>query len=878
VTPPFDPKPPRQARWLLRLRPLGTRRAEVTADLDEIFAERTAAVGARRAARRYYRDVLSLWTWNLSGRRLVRDAAQDLAYGLRVFRRNPGAVAITVLGLSLAIAVSTSVFGLLSATVLRATGVSDPGTTVRVMRAYKDGIGTSWSYADYMKLREHARMPLEASFGDGARFTMSPAPGRRSLGEGGSDETGEPVRLAFVGEGYLRGFGARPLHGRILQPVDDLPGALPVVVASYGFWARRLAADPSVVGRQIWLNGVPTTVVGVAERAFTGFSDQPPAFWAPSASYHSLYNGSPLTRTSQVEVDVYGRIPAGATRTQAEAELGAVATAVATADAENGPISGVRLDPAGSRFSGSEGAVLALVVTIVLTLVGLVVLLACVNVANLQLASALARRREIGVRLALGAARARIIRQLVTESLALGLAAGVIALLLTLWLNPTLAAIVRLPVTVDMTPDVRVYLFLSLISVAAGIGAGLAPARHGTGGDLLTPLKGDGPRAGSGRPGRMRSTLIGVQAAASLVLLVLAALLTRATIAATHLDVGFDPRPLVAITPAFTRERTDPAKTQAHWNLALERVRGLPNVRAASLTLYPPYGGLLATRELKRNGVRYEAYLHETLSDYFSTIGLRLVRGRPYTAAEVTARARVVVISEALARDFWPGQDPVGQSLAPVDGSTDTVIGVVSDAVTARLHARTAAALYRPLQSAEAPSILLRTEGPPEAVVPALRNTMQSLDPHVRYDIILVATGLQNEVEEPRIMAMLAGALATLALGLAIVGIYGVTTFVTGQRTREIGLRIAVGASRGDVLRLLLKDSLRPVAIGLAAGVVIALLASRLVGIVLYGVGAGDPMAFASAIAVLLVSAAAAVFIPARRAARVDPAFVLRQS
>jgi predicted permease len=848
----------------------------VAADLDEVFVERAAAEGTARASHRYYRDVLSLWTWNLSGRRLVGDAAQDLAYGLRVFRRNPGAVAITVAGLSLAIAVSTSVFSLLNATVLRATGVSDPGTTARVMRAYKDGIGTSWSYADYLKLREHARMPLEASFGDGARFTISPGHGSRR--EGALDDAGEPVRLSFVGEGYLRGFGARPLHGRILQPLDDSPGAPPVVVASYGFWARRLAADPSVVGRQIWLNGVSTTVVGVAQSAFTGFSDQPPAFWAPFASYPSLYSGSPLTRTSQVEVDVYGRIPPGTTRTQAEAELGAVATAVATADAENGPLSGVRLDPAGSRFSGSDGAVLALVVTIVLALVGLVVLLACVNVANLQLASALARRREIGVRLALGAARARIVRQLVTESLALGLAAGGIALLLTIWLNPMLAAIVRLPVTVDMTPDVRVYLFLSLISVAAGIGAGLAPARHGTGGDLLTPLKGDGPRAGSGRPGRMRSTLIGVQAAASLVLLVLAALLTRATIAATHLDVGFDPRPLVAIAPSFTRERSDPAKTKAHWNLALERVRGLPNVRAASLTLYPPYGGLLATRELKRNGVRYEAYLHETQADYFSTIGLRLVRGRPYTAAEVTARAKVVVISETLARDFWPGQDPVGQPLAPVDGSTDTVIGVVSDAVTARLHARTAAALYRPLQSAEAPSILLRTEGPPEAVVPALRDTMRSLDSHVRYEIILVATGLRNEAEEPRIMATLAGALAALALGLAVVGIYGVTTFVTGQRTREIGLRIAVGASRGDVLRLLLEDSLRPVAIGLAAGAGVALLASRLAAVVFYGVGASDPIAFVSAIAVLMVSAAAAVFIPARRAARVDPAYVLRQS
>ena len=883
MTPPVDPKPPRPprfARWLLHLRPLGSRRAEVTADLDEIFTERTAAEGASRAARRYYRDVLSLWTWNLSGSRLAGDAVQDLSHGLRVFRRNPGAVAISVIGLSLAIAVSTSVFSLLNATLLRATGVSDPGTTVRVMRAFKDGTATSWSYADYVTLREHARMPVEATLGDGARFTDAPAPGRRSPGEGGapSDDTGERVQLSFVDEGYLRVFGAVPLHGRILQPVDDSLGAPPVVVASYGFWSRRLAADPSVVGRQIWLNGVPATIVGVAPRSFTGIADEPPAFWAPFASYHVLYRGSPLTRTSPVGVNVYGRIPRGATRTQAEAELGAVAASAATPEPGAGLTAGVRLDSAGSRFSGSEGAVLVVIVTIVLTLVGLVVLLACVNVANLQLASAIARRREIGVRLALGAARARIIRQLVTESLALGLAAGAIALLLTTWLGPTLAAVVRLPITVDMTPDVRVYLFLSLISIAAGIGAGLAPARHGTRGDLLTPLKGDGPRAGSGRPGRMRATLIGVQAAASLVLLVLAALLTRATISATHVDIGFDARPLVSIAPAFGRERYDAAKARAYFDLALERVRGLPNVRAASLTLYPPYGGENALRELKRNGVRYQAYLHETLADYFSTIGLRIVRGRAYTPAEVTAGARVVVISETLARDFWPGQDPVGQTLAPFDGSTDTVIGVASDAITARLRERSAAALYRPLQSVEAGRLVVRAGGAPEALVPAIRNALQALDPRVRLDFTLVAAALQNEVAEPRIMATLAGALATLALGLAIVGIYGVTTFVTGQRTREIGLRIAVGASRGDVLRLLLEDSLRPVAIGLAAGAVVALLASQLLAGILYGVDARDPLAFASAIAGLLVSAAAAVFIPARRAARVDPAFVLRQS
>lgn len=864
----IGPKPPRLARLLLRLRPLGARRAEVTADLDEIFADRASADGARTARRRYYRDVLSLWGSNLSGRRLAADALQDLAHGLRVFGRNPGAVAITVIGLSLAIAVSTSIFGLFNATLLRATGVSDPDSAVRVWRAFTDGSSTTWSYADYVTLRENARMPLEASLRDMARYTPSPTPP--------SDESGERVPLMFVGEGYLREFGARPLYGRILQPTDDEPGAPPVVVASYGFWVRRLGADPSVIGRQIWFNGVAATIVGVTPRSFTGISIEPPAFWSPFAAYHVLYSGSPLTRTSPVQVNVSGRIPAGASRSQAEAELGPIAAATSTPEPGIGETIGVRLNPAGRQFD--SGATLALVLTIVFTVVGLVVLLACVNVASLQLASAVARRREIAVRLALGAPRARIIRQLVTESLALGLAAGAIALMLTIWMRPLVAQIVQLPLTVDMTPDARVYIFLVVISIVAGVGAGLAPARHGTRGDLLTPLKGEGPRDGSARPGRMRSTLIGVQAAASLVLLVLAALLTRATFSAARVDVGFDAQRLVAVGADFSRERYDATKALAYWDGALERMAGLPGVRAASLTRFPPYRGGRSVTMLNRSGVTYEIYSHETLANYFDTIGLRIVHGRPYTPQEVKLRARVVVVSQALARILWPDRDPIGESLSAFDGSPDIVIGVVSDSITTRLRGGSAAALYRPLRNMVEANLVIRTEGPPEAVVPAIRDSLRPLDPNVHLDTELVATGLQNEMEEPRVLATAAGGLATLALVLAIVGIYGVTAFVTGQRTREIGLRVAVGASSADVLRLLLWDNLRPVAFGLAIGTGIALAVSQVFAGVLYGVGARDPLAFGSAIGILLLAAAAAVFIPARRAARVDPAFVLRQS
>ena len=863
------PQPPRFAQWLLRLRPLGMRRGEVTADLAEIFAERVAAEGAGAARRRYYRDVLSLWAWNISGRRLVADAVQDLSHGLRVFRRNPGAVAISVTGLSIAIAVSTSAFALLNAGVLRPTGVSDPSSTVRVMRAFENGNSTAWPYADYLTLRENARMPLEATLRDRARF---------SAVSGAPADGGESLAISFVGEGYLRVFGARPLHGRILQPMDDMSGAQTVAVASYGFWSRTLSADPGVIGRQIWLNGAPVTIVGVAPRWFTGFSDQPPALWAPFASYEALYGGSPLGRTSVVGVDVRGRIPHGLTRTQAEAELSAVAAAAATPEPGIGLTTGVRLDPAGSRFSEPDSGMLVVVVTIVLTILGLVVLLACVNVANLQLASAIARRREIGIRLAIGAPRGRIIRQLVTESLALGVAAGVIALTLTMWLSPALASIVRLPVTVDLTPDARVYLYLSLLSIAAGVGAGLAPARHGTGGDLLTPLKDGSPRDGSGRPGRTRSILIGVQAAASLVLIVLAALLARATVRATQVDIGFDADRLLAVSPDFRREGYDTAKGRAYWMAGLDRLRALPGVQSATVALYSPYGGARTITNMKRNGGNYEVSSNDVQPGYFATLGLPIVRGRTFTEGELIGRAPVVMISETLAREFWPGQDPVGQTLKPFDGSTDLVIGVVSNAITEDLRERSSAALYRPLRQYESARVIVRTQGPPEAMVPSVRDAIRAIDPRMRLDVSLPATSLRDQMEEPRILAGLAAGLAVLALSLAVIGIYGVTSFVTGQRTREIGVRVAVGASRSDVLRLLLRDSLKPVAIGVAAGAVTALLAGQLLAGILFGVGGRDPLAFAVAIAVLMLSAAVAVFVPARRAARVDPAFVLRQS
>jgi predicted permease len=868
-----EPRPPRLARWLLRLRPLGSRRSEIDADLREAFVERVAHLGRRRAARRYYLDVLSVWRWNPSGAAWASGVAQDLTHASRVFRRSPGSVAVTVLGLSLAIALSTSIFTLLNAAVFRGLGISDPASAVRVLRAQKNGISSGWTFAEYRALRESpSGAAVEAVLRDGARFSAMPVPP--------NDAGGQSVQMTFVGGGYLGAFGARAAVGRLLTSSDDAIGAAPAVIISHGFWTRRLGADPAIAGRQVWLNGVPVTIVGVAASPFTGFSDQAPAFWAPFSTYHVLYSGSPLSHASQTIVNLYGRIAKGARIEQAEAELSAAAAALSRGGPLADPATGVRLEPAGSRFrNAAELRTVTLVVAMVLTVMGLVLVLACVNVANLQLASAVARHREIAVRLAVGASRGRIVRQLLTESLVLGVAAGAVAFVLTAWILPVITTAVRAPVTMDVAPDFRVYLFLALISLASGLGAGLAPARHGTRGDLMTPLKGESRGGESHRPGRLRSTLIGVQAAASIVLLIFAALLTRATMRALRVDVGFDAYHLVTVAPAFGRERYDEGRTRAYWQQTLERMRGLAGARAASLADYPPYGGASGVAIMERDGRRFRTTVSHTDAEYFSTLGLRIVRGRAYTPAEVLANAPVALVSEAMAREFWPGVDPVGRSLEQFDGNSGiTVIGVASDAITARLRELGSATLYRPMAKLGSARMLVRTSGPPEAMVPAIRDALQPLDPRVRLDINLVATGLQRELDEPRILASLAGALAAFALGLAIVGIYGVTSFVAGQRTREIGLRIAIGATTADVMRLLLMDSLRPVAIGLTAGAVAALLLTRVFGGILYGVGSHDPAAFGGAVVVLLAAAAAAVYVPTRRAAGVDPAFVLRQS
>ena len=800
---------------------------------------------------------------------MVNEIRQDLAYGLRLLRRSPAVVVAAVAGLGLAIGVSTSVFSLVNAAALRPTGIEHPDTLVRVSRLHAQGMGTGWPYSLYTRLREASTaVSLVAHVSESAAFA-----------DRAGVDASESAAVMFVSGDYLGSLTGKVTQGRLLTSADDVVGAPPAVVVSHRFWTRRLGGDPSSVGRTVWLNGVPFTIAGISDRGFAGTTEAAPAFWAPLATYHLTYGGSPLGSTAAVGVTVLGRIRPGVSATQAEAELSGVASAIGADAAASGAdaVTGVRFSRADRGVGPSMARRIALILTVVAVVIGLILMLACVNVTNLLLASASTRRRELAVRVALGASRERVVRQLLTESLALGLASGVIGLLFSIWFVPALTAFMRVPWTLDTAPDAKVYLFLTLISVLAGLGAGLTPSRQAWRGDLASPLKADQSGSWATRSSRVRVTLVGVQAAGSVMLLVLAALLTRGMIRSTQVDVGFDANRLLVVSPAFDRGRSA-EQIAAYWRAALERAGAVPGVRVAALASFPPYGGSSQVTTFGRAGSRYTVYHHQTDPEYFAALGLRARRGRIYTREEVAAGAAVAVISESVARDFFENEDPLGQSLDRVfEGSRDRVIGIVPNAITARLRELGSAAVYRPITEARAAHLVVRTDGAPDSLVPSLRTALEPIDPRLRLDVRSVNDGLRQQLDEPRLLASLAGVLSGLALTLAVIGLYGVTAFVVGQRSHEVGIRMALGAARRDVVRLLLTDGLRPVVVGLAIGLVASLLASRVFSGVLYGVSAADPVAFVGASLVLLTAATVAVLVPTRRAAVADPARTLRR-
>ena len=903
------PRPPLLGRLLLALC-RRRNRAEIEADFLELLELRTKDRGRRYAAWRYCLDVLSLLTHRrtadtdapaASGSRF-RDIGRDVAFAVRLFARAPFLFGLAVAGLALAIGISTAVFSVINSVTLRDSGIEAPESLFRLVRAStSSGTGVPWTYGEYVQFaRAATSVQLTATLRLGA--------GDLPYGES-PDGAKRYIPVTTVAGNYFGLMGGRAALGRVLVPADDAPGAPAVALISYPFWKNRLGGDAAILGRAIRLGGAMFTVVGVASRDFRGHepAQRPPALWISLTAFSELREkdrDSGFDRSRQY-VDVFARLATGVTKSSAEAETTSIAVALAAERVSAGPPSTVaaRLT---SIDESSRGFVLTLAIRVLACAMALLVLLGSANVANLLLATAAGRRREIGTRLALGATRARIVWQLMTESLMLGAVGGAAGLAMSLWLTPMVASMLQLSEMIDVAPDLRVYSFVAILAVVVGFGAGLAPARYGPRGELLSSLNADQLAAPSGAgPGRLRSLLLGSQAAASIVLLVLAALLTRGLLEATHLDLGLDADRLMHVSFGFNRSYT-PARVKAHFEAALERVRQLPDVAGASLALISPFEGGVAVQAMPNQRpstlggyLRGDSYRrvsrNETTAGYFETIGARVIRGRTYTEEEVRSGAAVAVISSSLAQEFWGNGDPIGSDLARLWGADDPpgsplmglqrkpagtrIIGVVSDTVTT-LRFYDAPTIYMPMteSSMGAARLVIAARTDAKALSSLVTNVLKGLDPQLSSTTSLVRDGLDRQLEQPRVLAGLAALFGGSAVTLAVLGLVGVTAFVAAGRRHEVSVRIALGATEGDVVRLLVRDSLRPVFVGLTCGLVVALLGGHAIRGILYGISGRDPVSIAAAVAILLLSALAAALGPARSAARVDPARMLKQS
>ena len=894
---------PAWSRFVLAAVPMRESRGEVESDFAELFIDRSARYGRWYAHRRLSGDIVSLWRGTPRGGRVF----QDLRFGLRLFRKHPVPVGLAVMGLALAIGVVTAVFSLVNATMLRPFDMDDPSTVVQVTRPRPwDG---QWPYLRFLEMRgATAVSSVEASMEDQARVSTTAA----------ADSTPERDVL-FVSGGYLQTLGGRAALGRSLTPADDVPDAPPVVVVSHELWTAELGSDVSAIGATLWIDGAPATIVGVLQERFGAPVRKKPYLWAPFSAFDDLVGvaqtytingrtptslaGQPFTPTSRTLVQVIARLAPGVPMAAAEDNVAAVIHAAeARADPKAKPTV-VRLFSAASPIDGPRAGESYLEIAAILGLVGLVLAVACANTANLLLAAAATRTREIGVRLALGATKRRLLAQMVTESLALGLIAGAMGFLFAWWFSPVLGVMVGIETGVSLTPDLRVLAFAIAVATACGLGAGLAPARFGARGNVLAALQSQGASAGRTTvPSRLRTSFIGFQAAVSMLLLVGAALFARTALHMTRLDVGFDADRI--LTASVTTPQADTkAKSQmnfdesAYFRRAVEEVRAIPSVLSVGMIERRPFGG---TREVVWHpGVSgsdaYTLFMNRTDAEYFPAAGIRLLRGRFFTEAESAAVAPVALISESVADHFFQGVDPIGQSLAALPAgerglsapdTSATIIGIVADAMLNRVHTEGFGMIHRPLrrtgtpkaQDSMPPPTLIVRSGNPRAVAREVEDVLRRLDPRVRPATWIVQDAIDTVVEDKRMMAWLAGPMAGLALILAALGVYGVTAFVASRRTQEVSVRLALGASSADVLRLLVRDGLRPVLVGLGIGLVAAIGAGRVFSSVFAGVSPNDPLAIAVSATTLLVSALVAVVIPARRAARVDPARILRES
>ncbi len=804
---------------------------------------------------------------------------QDLRYGARMLLKKPGFTLIAVITLALGIGANTAIFSLVNTALLRPLPVERPEQLVSLNNVALNL--PAISYPNYRDFRDRNN-----SFSGMMVYRYTPL---------GLSHNGVNERVwGYLATGnYFEVLGVKPALGRFFTPDDDrAPGGHPIAVLTYDCWQKRFAGDPQVIGKTVIVNGRNFEIIGVAPQGFYGSEiAYHPEIWFPAMMRAQIEGGrSSLEARDSSGFFAQGRLKPGVTARQAEAELNTIAAQLAREFPKENEGMAIALSPAGLIGSRMRGPVIGFA-GVLMAVVGLVLLLACTNLANLLLARATERRKEIAVRLAIGASRMRLVRQLITESVLLSSLGGALGLLLAYWLVDAMMAFnppTDFPLTIVLHMDGRVLLFTLVVSALTGVVFGLAPTLQSTKPDLVPALKDE---VSPGRNGHswLRSGLVVFQVSLSLVLLICAGLALRGLQRAQSLDPGFMPQQALKMSFDLSLQGYDGPRAQEFNRSLLERVRALPGVQYAGLSNLMPlslsvdYSSIHVEGQPEQRGANVPLAMTSSASPGFlSAMGTRLLEGRDFIEQDGASNQLVAVVNETFARRFWPGQSALGKrfSRAGSAGPWIEVVGVIQDGKYFSLSedAKPFVYVYLNPQSRRSLTMVVRTASEPQSAMAAIRGEFQQLDATLPvYNVRTMVEHMALPLFTARVAATLLGGFGLLALLLAAIGIFGVMSYAVTQRTREIGIRIALGAQALGIFKLVVGRGLKPVALGLGIGLACAFAGTRLMIDFLYGMSAIDVVTFAGVSLLLALVALLACYIPARRAMKVDPMVALRR-
>jgi predicted permease len=863
-----------------------------------------------------WRSLGAFWdALKLQPQRLEDEMFQDLRFGVRMLLKHKAVTLVAVWSLALGIGANTALFSVVDAVLLKTLPVKEPeqlvlfswhcgpnramGAVNGFMRREDSGqtVGSSFSYLAYQQFRAQADTLAEV-------FAFEPIQQLNVL----AGEQAEIASGQMVSGGYYSGLGVNASLGRTITDAEDQAGAGAVVVLSHRYWQRRFGGDPAIVGKTVNVNNSVYTIIGVTPQEFSGTLQvgEAPDLTLPLASYAQIRQGSgDHIQPWYWFLRVMGRMKPGVKFEQVRASLEGVLqqTAIESWDSfpadrkaqrqDKGPrdLPGLGVE-SGSRGLNETRREYVWPLQVLWFIVALVLLIACANVANLLLARAAVRQKELAVRLAMGASRFRLIRQLLTESLLLSLLGGGFGLLFGWWAKDFLLQwnpLGSVAPAISLKLDLRVLAFTMLVSLLTGMVFGIAPAWRATRVNLNATLKDGGRSQSSGSRLRLNKALLVAQVAMSVVLLIGAGLFVRTLSNLSNVDVGFNRENLLLfrLDPrlnSYKNEQIAPLYEQI-----VERLQATPGVQSVTLSRHPLLSGssaqmgvyLQGQPKVAGNGVA--AYVHIVRSNFFDTMEMRLLLGRTLSPQDVKSAPKVIVINQALARQLFGDDYPIGKLLDfenPAIGGNFEVVGVVSDARYTKLRQDNPPTVYTPYlqqQSFSQMNFEVRTAGNPLAMIPAIRDAVRQVDKALPlFDVKSQSRQIEESISRERAFAKLTTFFGLLALLLASIGLYGVMAYSVAQRTREIGIRIALGAQRWDVLRLMIRQGMLLVIIGVTLGLVVAYNATHLLAAMLYGVTPNDGLTFSGVIVLLLAVALLACFVPARRAARVDPMVALR--